>query len=147
MVVPQFLGRVDFVLELEALALQVGAQFVEIALVSDPVDAVARFVCRTQRPENDGHRDAAILLERNGGLGGLPQMYERLVQVIAARPATRTVVTVDGEIDSTYRRVLEQIEAGKTSAVERSALPAPGKHVLDDVEGDPEDRHRGQEDS
>lgn len=48
--VPQFLGRLDFVLELEHLAGQVGADFVELALLSSPQDAADRFVRRSARP-------------------------------------------------------------------------------------------------
>ena len=108
-VVPQYLGRPDFVLELDALAGEVGAQFVEIALVSDPDDAVARFARRAAEPENAEHRAATVLQERSGGVTGLVDMYARLLEVVAARPATRPVVTVDGEIAATYRSLLEQI--------------------------------------
>jgi predicted kinase len=108
-VVPQYLGRLQFVLELEAVADQVGVDFVQIALVSDPGDAAARFARRIDRPENDEHRDAAVLQERNGGSAGLVEMYERMLRVTAARPSTRSVVTVDGEIEPTYRRMLEQL--------------------------------------
>jgi hypothetical protein len=107
--VPQYLGRLDFVLELEALAGEAGAQFVEIALVSDSEDAVARFARRAARPENEEHRAAAALEERSGGATGLVDMYARLLEVIAARPATRLVQTVDGEIEATYQRLLEQV--------------------------------------
>ena len=109
MVVPQYLGRVDFVLDLKALAIQAGAQFVEIALVSDPVDTVGRFARRSEWPENDEHQDAAMLQDQNGELTGMTLMYERLLQVTASRPGTHSVVTVDGEVDATYRQMLEQI--------------------------------------
>jgi|1186.fasta_scaffold781994_1 predicted kinase len=109
-VVPQYLGRLEFILELEALADQVRAEFVEIALVSDPDDAVARFTRRMEQPENDEHRGAAALQERSGGLAALGEMYERLLQVIEARPSTRSVMTVDGAIELTYRRMLDHID-------------------------------------
>ena len=37
--VPQFLSRVEFIIELEQLCQQVGAEFVELALLSSPQDA------------------------------------------------------------------------------------------------------------
>ena len=49
--VPQYLGRVDFVLELEELSRDVGADFVEIVLLSDPQDTSARFARRAAHPE------------------------------------------------------------------------------------------------
>ncbi len=104
------LGRLDFVLELEAVAGEVGAQFVEIALVSDPDDAVARFTRRAAEPENDEHRAATALQERSGGTKGLVEMHSRLMKVVEARPATRLVVTVEGEIAATYRSLLQQID-------------------------------------
>jgi predicted kinase len=104
--VPQFLGRLDFVLELERLADEVGAEFVEVVLLSDPQDAVDRFVRRSRRPEAASHRDAAALQDRMGGIGALPAMYARLLEVVAGRPRTRVVRTVDGELESAYRDLL-----------------------------------------
>jgi AAA domain len=108
--VPQFLGRLEFVLELEALAGEVGAEFVEIALLSDPVDAAERFARRVAQPETQEHRDAAALQEQSGGVAVLGESYQRLLGVVAARPATRTILTVDGEVEQTYERMLKQIE-------------------------------------
>jgi hypothetical protein len=34
-----------------------------------------------------------------------------LLDVIAARPGTRCVPSIDGQIEQTYRRLLEQIDA------------------------------------
>lgn len=111
-VVPQYLGRLPFVLQLEDVAGQVGARFVEIALVSDPGDAAARFARRSASPETDGHRDAAAVQERSGGAAAFPEMYERLLEVIRARPGTRRIPTVEGEVEQTYRLVLEAIGEG-----------------------------------
>jgi predicted kinase len=70
--VPQFLGRLDFVLELEQLCRQVGAGFVELALLSSPQEAVDRFVQRSRHPETSVQRDAAALLDQSGGIDELP---------------------------------------------------------------------------
>jgi predicted kinase len=109
-VLPQYLGRLDFVHQLEELCRVVEADFVEIALVSDPAEATARFAQRTANPESPEHLDAAALLQRNGGLAALPQMYDRLLDVIAARPRTLQVETVDGEQELTYQRLLNQLD-------------------------------------
>ena len=107
--VPQFLGRIDFVVQLENLASEVGAEFVEIALLSDPEDASARFARRVSHPETAEHHDAVALLQRSGGLAALPGLYERLLEVVAARPRTRQVATVEGEVEETYQRLLAGI--------------------------------------
>jgi predicted kinase len=104
--VPQFLGRVDFVLELEDLCRQIGADFVEVALLSTRQDAADRFLRRSTQPGKAEHFDAQALLERSGGPGELPAMYDRLLSVIARRPLTGTVVTVDGQVDQAYADLL-----------------------------------------
>ncbi|MDQ2739807.1 MAG: ATP-binding protein [Actinomycetota bacterium] len=46
-IVPQYLGRLEFVGMLEAVAVEVGARFVEFALISDSDDVVRRFQRRS----------------------------------------------------------------------------------------------------
>jgi hypothetical protein len=58
------------------------------------------------RPE---HRDAAILLDRAGGPDALAEMSSRLEGVVRARPTTRRVVVVDGDLEETYQGLLETI--------------------------------------
>lgn len=104
--VPQFLGRVEFIIELEHLCQQVGAEFVELVLLSSAQDVTHRFVHRSRQPETPAHRDAAALQQRSGGVGELPAAYGRLLEVVASRPGTRAVVTVAGEVDRAYRDLL-----------------------------------------
>jgi predicted kinase len=108
-VVPQFLGRTEFVLSLADLCERVGATFVEVALVSSPEDARDRFTRRTTDSPSAEHREAALLLERRGGVDELRNMYDRLLEVIAARPSTRIVTSVGGHVEQTYRDVLAAI--------------------------------------
>lgn len=108
-VVPQFLGRPDFVLELESLCASVGVPFVEVALVSSASEAASRFAARSRDPVTDAHRDAAALQERLGGPPEIPAMYARLLQVVEARPATRLVRSVPGDVEGTYRSLLEAV--------------------------------------
>jgi hypothetical protein len=72
--VPQFLGRLDFVLELEELCTQVGAEFVEVALLSSPQDAADRFLRRAHHPETSAHRPWT---GGDAGLQGSRQMHRR----------------------------------------------------------------------
>jgi hypothetical protein len=92
--VPRFLGRLDFV---------------ELVLLSSPQDAADRFIRRSRDAVTAVHRDAQALLERSGGVGELSAMYDRLLEVVARRPRTRTLMTVDGEPEQAYRDLLAQI--------------------------------------
>jgi predicted kinase len=107
--VPQYLGRLGFVLELERLASDVGAEFAEIALISSPADVAARFARRSRDPETAQHRDASALLELGGGLAALPELCERLDEIVASRPSTRTVTIIDGDIDRAARDLAEAL--------------------------------------
>jgi hypothetical protein len=108
-VLPQFLGRLDFVVALQRLCEEVRAEFVEVVLLSSPDEAAARFARRSDRSTSAEHHDAATLLERSGGADALRDIYRRLLAVVAARPATRTVVTVDGEVDQAYVDLLTRL--------------------------------------
>lgn len=61
-----------FILQLEQLGDEIGADFVEVSLLSDPGDAADRFARRAAQPESAAHQDAAALLERRGGVDALP---------------------------------------------------------------------------
>jgi Predicted kinase len=101
-IVPQFLGRIDFVLELESLAASIAVPFVELVLIADPDEVVRRFSERSAEPESAEHRDASTLQSRSEGPEGLRDACARLDAVVAERPATRTIEVVDGEIDDAY---------------------------------------------
>lgn len=112
-IVPQFLGRIDFVLQLDDAAARHGVPFIEIALVSSPDDATRRFIRRSASPENATHRDARDLQRQQpGGDEAVARMYEAMLAVVAQRPATHRVETVDGDEDGTYARLLAAITSG-----------------------------------
>jgi predicted kinase len=67
-IVAQYLGRIDFVEQLDQLARDAGVAFIETALQTDAADAVARFTRRSMYPQTSAHRDAAELQQREGGL-------------------------------------------------------------------------------
>lgn len=110
-IVPQFLGRIDFVLQLEEAAANQGAAFIEIALISTPEAAKERFQQRSIHPEDQTHRDAATL--ESGTADRIPQMLEGILAVAAQRPRTQYVETIDGDIDGTYARLLTAIASAR----------------------------------
>lgn len=122
-IVPQYLGRIEFVLELEQLARQTGAAFLEIALMSDAEDLVTRFYRRSAQPETATHIDAAKLQERSGGESALHEMSERLLDVLAHRPRTLRIESVDGQIEAAYSALVTAIEATVEPAGERRPPP------------------------
>ncbi len=87
-IVPQYLGRIDWVLELDRLAHEVGVPFVELVLVTADEDAIRRFQARAGAPQT---REQAVAL---AGLGEgdleteLRAMGARLAEVVTARPGT-----------------------------------------------------------
>jgi predicted kinase len=77
-VVPQFLGRVEFILELSALAAEVGTEFVEVVLLDSKENVRRRFFDRNDPVK---HTDSSEL----------STMYDRLLELLAARPDARIV--------------------------------------------------------
>jgi len=113
-IVPQYLGRIEFVLELEELARHTRAGFVEIALMCGPDDVAGRFQRRSARPQTAAHVDAAELLARSGGPAELRAMLTRLDDVLSRRPRTVRIQSVEGEIEDTYAAVRAAIETAQS---------------------------------
>jgi predicted kinase len=108
-VVPQFLGRAEFIGELEALAAELGVEFVEVVLVEEPDVAATRLAERAARPLSPVQRDAHLMLDRAGGLDVVPELHRRLHGVLADRPGSRRVVPVPGDVEQTYRALLDRL--------------------------------------
>jgi predicted kinase len=113
--VPQFLGRPEFVVSLERSARDAGVPFVEIALLLPPERAAERVAERvaersaaSARPE---HADAGALLEREGGASALAEMEHRLITVLDDRPATHRV-DADRELEAVRQAVRGYIDPG-----------------------------------
>jgi predicted kinase len=106
-VVPQFLARPQFIDELEALSGELGVEFVEVVLDLEPDAAAARLTERATGPMNAVQRDAHVLLDRAGGLAGVRGLHRGLESVLAARPGVRRVEPVPGDVEGTYRALLD----------------------------------------
>lgn len=113
-IVPQYLGRIEFVLQLEQLAQQTGSTFVEVVLMCDPEDAAARFHRRSAEPETSAHLDAVRLLDRLGDAAELQEMSARLFDVVSRRPGTVHLESVDGRIEETYSALVAAIQRAPT---------------------------------
>lgn len=86
-VIPQFLGRPEFLEEAEQLATETGAEFREIVLMDSRDNALRRFAERGRADLTAA--EAQGMLDRGGGPEGLSVMYDRLTRIVASRPAAR----------------------------------------------------------
>ncbi len=109
-IVPQFLGRIEWVLELEALANEVGVRFVEVVLIAGREEAVRRFQERSRRPETAEHAVALAGLADGDPDVELRAMGARLAEVVKARPGTIAVPSTEGEIEVTYQALARAID-------------------------------------
>jgi predicted kinase len=109
-IIPQYLGRIEWVLELEALAGEVGVPFVEAVLVAGREDAVRRFQERSRTPQTAEQAVALAGLGEGDPEAELRAMGARLSEVVAARPGTIAVPSTEGEIEVTYRALSSAIE-------------------------------------
>jgi predicted kinase len=106
-VLPQFTGRVGEVERFERAAMAADATFVEVLLTGDVEASVARF---NARPATDElHHIIHKIVAADGGDDGLRQIHAALLEVAAARPATRVVSTTSGDVDGTYSAVVAAI--------------------------------------
>jgi predicted kinase len=93
-VIPQFLGRPEFIEQAAQLAQETGAEFREVILLDSKQNSLRRYADRSA-----GARDSA-------SPGELAEMYDRLLTVIAVRPAARVVQTRGGHVDQAYQDFL-----------------------------------------
>jgi predicted kinase len=108
-IVPQHVGRPEFIEQLAALAEDVGADFREIVLLDERDRALARFAERSQAALDSAHLEAQQLLDRTGGALELSAMYDRISSIIASRPGCIVVPTEVGKVDEAYQKILEAI--------------------------------------
>jgi predicted kinase len=102
-VIPQFLGRLAFLEQAEQVAEQAGASFHEIVLLDTRENAVRRYTERTGTEAGPGHVEDHEMIRQRVGPAELSAMYDRLMSVIAARPAAKVVPTSSGQVDQAYR--------------------------------------------
>jgi predicted kinase len=105
-IVPQFVALASYLDELAELARDVGARYVELVLLDDADHAERRFHGRLADPLwVDHQRVAAEFIE---AAGGYAYQYQRLLKALAGRTATE-ISSADGDVDGTYRLLLDEI--------------------------------------
>ena len=108
-VVPQFLGRMTFIEQLERLARAAGATFHEVVLLDSKENMLRRFTERSRAAAGPEHAEAQELIWQRTGHEDLSVMYDRLMAVVTARPGARIVHVEDGKVDLTYQAVLRSL--------------------------------------
>ncbi len=108
-VIPQYLGRLEFIEQAERLAGEVGAAFREVVLLDSAQNAIRRFLDRGLATTDPTHVEMQQIVDENGGVGALAEMYDRLLAVVASRPAARVVHTTSGQIAQAYRDFMRSL--------------------------------------
>ena len=99
-VMPQNITRLSEVEAFEAIARAQGARFREVVLLDDRDAALARFEARTDDSAWNRHnREVVAAL---GGADFLGSMYDRLLDVLAARPGAVVLRRPPGAGEATY---------------------------------------------
>ena len=109
-IVPQFLAREQFIIELDAAARAADARFIEIALIVSRAETLRAFASRSAAPENQQHLHARELQERSGGLEALGEMHDTFMQLLETRPNACRVDVVRGDVESTLALVESAID-------------------------------------
>ncbi|RRR98617.1 AAA family ATPase [Glycomyces terrestris] len=106
-VVPQLVGRVEFIERLAAAAAASGARFDEVFLLDGEENVVRRFAARTRAAADPTHVEAHELL--SGGEQALRDWHGLIDRLAAERPQAVTVACVPGDVEATYRALLAAI--------------------------------------
>jgi predicted kinase len=101
-VIPQLIARPEFLEQLEALAAEVGAAFVEIVLSDDKASALRRFEQRSDAGAHPQHVEAHEMLMCAGGFEKLASMYDELEALVATRESAVVIDSHHGHGDETY---------------------------------------------
>ncbi len=102
-VVPQLLGRPEFIETLGSVAAETGAAFREILLVASSADAYARLQARRAELDRSGtpHPLRTVTVDAEQ----LDATIQMLLSIAVARPTTVVLETRTGDIDDAYRRL------------------------------------------
>jgi len=112
-VVPQLLGKPEFLHQLADLAVEQKVSFIEVMLVAPTGEAERRFADRSAVAGTGSHRDNSALLMRTGGLDKIATAALAVRQVVSERPNTLTVFTQTDDIDAAYAALLAHIDASQ----------------------------------
>lgn len=108
-VMPQYLGRLPFIEQVERLAADVAARFHEIVLLDTKENSLRRFEQRTAAAADPAHLEAQAMIDRDGGPAELAAMYDRLLTVLEARPHAKIIRTEAGPVARAYDDLISHL--------------------------------------
>lgn len=109
-VLPQMLINPTELARFEACAVDIGAHFVERVLMDTPASSAARFHRRGASEVDDPwHDQVRAIVATKGGDDELARCHEALERLLSARPRSVAIVSVEGAVDETYRRLIESL--------------------------------------
>ena len=109
-VLPQMLLDPVELARFEAAASNAGAAFIERVLMDTPTASVARFHRRGEsEPADPWHDQVRTIVAAQGGDAWLASTYAKLERLLMERPDAVIVISREGEIDQTYRSLVETL--------------------------------------
>lgn len=109
-VFPQMLTDPTELGRFEESATNAGAQFVERMLMDTPTASVARFHRRGQSgPEDPWHEYVRTIVAAHGGDAMLADTHAALERLLVERPDAVVITSTEGEIEQTYRSLIETL--------------------------------------
>jgi predicted kinase len=106
-VIPQYLGRLRFLEELDALAGELGIVLREFVLLDTRENSLSRWATRQALDPTAGPSTEAADL-RNEELTG--ELYDRLLSVLQARPAVVVIRSEEGRPAAAYQALLDGLD-------------------------------------
>ncbi|WP_460690204.1 hypothetical protein [Nesterenkonia suensis] len=110
MILPQFLQREEFIDELEDVAAQAGARFLELWLVSSRDQAAAQVDARAGSLQAN-HR-AATMLQSTADARPVEELCDAMIAMIENRPQTLWVNIVPGDVHESLIRLRDATAQG-----------------------------------
>jgi predicted kinase len=113
-VIPQLVGQVGFLQQIEEVGMAAGAEFHEIMLLDTRANALLRFDQRTTSAADPAHLDAARAIADDPDAVG--RYYDTLVAVLPQRPHAVVVATRTGDVGRAYTDLLTALQARPSGA-------------------------------
>lgn len=110
-IVPQFLGRPEFLDELAGVACDTGAGFAEVVLMAARDEALQAFAARAGSADSSDAR-AHELAGHDSGESGLIEMHDRLTGLLATRARATVIWRTAGQPDLAYAALLAVLSSG-----------------------------------
>jgi len=109
-IVPQILQTSELADSFEKLSKDCGAQYYEILLIVDKEESLRRFIDRGKREGNPtGFREGGVI-DTGGREIKLAEMYDNMIEVSSKRPNTINIEPLLGDVEGTYKDLVNHIK-------------------------------------